>query len=168
MLDPSIEVESLARRSKGTLLQNIKSISVYRRNNIAEWIHITLNQKMHNIGNIFESGGKLSLGTNEGMGLWAPHSNHVVKKFGLKVNNLLLCHENGVQNLRPCQGRALVRKSKFSIHTICLASNLTEGEFKVDLHSWKQPTLDTASRNAPGINRRTESKEGSSFLKALF
>ncbi|KAB2626572.1 oligomeric Golgi complex subunit 6-like [Pyrus ussuriensis x Pyrus communis] len=61
----------------------------------------------------------------------------MAKKFRLKANNLLLSHENGVQNLGPCQGRTLVRHAKFSIHPICSTSGLTAEELKVDQHGGK-------------------------------
>ncbi|KAM0976356.1 hypothetical protein ACFX2C_019284 [Malus domestica] len=124
MLDPLVEVEGFARRSKSTIFQNIRNNNVCMRNNIAEEIHITPNWKMHNIGDIFQSGGKLSLSTNEGMGLCTPPSNHVAKKFGLKLNNMLLNHEDGIQNFGPCRGRTLVRKAKLKIYPICPASGL--------------------------------------------
>lgn len=90
MLDPLVEAKSLARRSRGTL-QNI-----YRRNNITEGIYITRNRKMHNIDNIFQSRGKLSPCTNEGMVLCTSPPSHMAKKFGLEENNLLLGHEDDI------------------------------------------------------------------------
>ncbi|TQD91304.1 hypothetical protein C1H46_023116 [Malus baccata] len=111
--------------------------------------HVTHNWKMHNVSNIFQGGGKLSPSTNEDMGLCTPPS-----KFGLKTNNMFLSHKDDVQNLGLCQGRALVSKTKLSIHPVCPTIYLTAGELKVDWHDKKQPILDSAPRNTPGINRR--------------
>ncbi|KAM1826246.1 hypothetical protein ACFX13_025620 [Malus domestica] len=71
------------------------------------------------------------------MGLCTPPPNHVVKKFRLKMNNLLFGHEDSVQNLDPYQGRALVRKAKLGIHPIYPTSGLTTRELKVDRHNGK-------------------------------
>ncbi|TQE01612.1 hypothetical protein C1H46_012842 [Malus baccata] len=61
----------------------------------------------------------------------------MAKKFGLETNNLLLGHEDNVQNLGPYQGCTLVRNAKLEIHLICLASELTTGELEVDWHGGK-------------------------------
>ncbi|KAB2617923.1 oligomeric Golgi complex subunit 6-like [Pyrus ussuriensis x Pyrus communis] len=78
----------------------------------------------------------------------------MAKKFRLKANNLLLGHEDSVQSLGHCQGRALLHKPKLSIHSICPASGLTARELKMDWHGEKQPTLDAVLGNAPGIDMR--------------
>lgn len=83
MLDPFVEAESFTKISR-------------RRNNLQEGIHITRNLEMHDIGNIFQSGAKLSPGTNESMGLQASPPNHAAKKFRLKIDNLLLGHKDNV------------------------------------------------------------------------
>ncbi|KAM1787201.1 hypothetical protein ACFX11_037622 [Malus domestica] len=123
-------------------------------NDVMEGIHVTRNWNMHNISNIFQSGGEFSSSTNKGMGLCTPPRDHVVKKLRLEVNNMLLGHEDNVQNLSPCQGHSLVRKVELSIYPIRPTNSLTTGELEMDRHGKKQLTLDAALRNKFGINRR--------------